>query len=81
MQSKRTQLETARQGIVSEEMASCAKHENVEAETLRKGVEDGTIVVVRNNRHPSIAPLAIGKGLRTKINTNIGTSKDRADLA
>lgn len=81
MQSKRTQLETARQGVVSEEMASCAKHENVEAETLRKGVEDGTIVVVRNNRHPSIAPLAIGKGLRTKINTNIGTSKDRADLA
>ena len=81
MQSKLTQLETARQGFVSEEMASCAKHENVEAETLRKGVEDGTIVVVRNNRHTSIAPLAIGKGLRTKINTNIGTSKDRADLA
>jgi phosphomethylpyrimidine synthase len=80
MQSKRTQLETARQGIVSEEMASCAKHEHVEAETLRKGVEDGTIVVVRNNRHTAIAPLAIGKGLRTKINTNIGTSKDRADL-
>ena len=81
MQSKRTQLETARQGIVSEEMAACAKRENVEAETLRKGVEDGTIVVVRNNRHTSIAALAIGKGLRTKINTNIGTSKDRADLA
>ncbi len=81
MQSKRTQLEMARQGIVSEEMAACAKRENVEAETLRKGVEDGTIVVVRNNRHAAIAPLAIGKGLRTKINTNIGTSKDRADPA
>jgi len=76
-----TQLEMARRGIVSEEMAACAKQENVTPEAVRKGVEDGTIVVVRNNRHPSIAPLAIGKGLRTKINTNIGTSKDRADTA
>jgi len=81
MQGNRTQLEMARQGIVSEEMAACARHEHVEAEVIRKGVEDGTIVVVRNNRHTAIAPLAIGKGLRTKINTNIGTSKDRVDLA
>ena len=39
----------------------------------------GTIVVIRNKVHGAIAPLAIGKGLRTKINANIGTSKDRAD--
>ena len=51
------------------------------AETIRKGVEDGTIVVVRNNRHTSIAAMAIGKGLRTKVNANVGTSKDRADVA
>ena len=44
-------------------------------------MENGTIVVVRNNRHRTIHPIAIGKGLRTKINTNIGTSKDRADMA
>jgi phosphomethylpyrimidine synthase len=81
MEGKLTQLEAARKGIVSEEMADCAKHEHVEAEVIRKGVEDGTIVVVRNNRHIAIAPLAIGKGLRTKINTNIGTSKDKADTA
>lgn len=81
MQGRLTQLETARRGIVSEEMASCAKCENVTPEFIRRGVEDGTIVVVRNKRHRSIPALAIGKGLRTKINTNIGTSKDRADLA
>ncbi len=80
MQKNLTQLEMARRGIVSEEMTSCAKHENVSPEFIRKGVEDGTIVVVRNNRHHSIPALAIGKGLRTKINTNVGTSKDRADL-
>jgi phosphomethylpyrimidine synthase len=62
-------------------MVACAKQENVEAEFIRKGVEEGTIVVVRNNRHRTIPALAIGKGLRTKINTNVGTSKDRADMA
>jgi phosphomethylpyrimidine synthase len=76
-----TQLEMARRGIVSEEMVSCARSENVEPELIRKGVEEGTIVVVRNNRHRTIPPIAIGKGLRTKINTNMGTSKDRADMA
>jgi len=76
-----TQLEMARQGIISEEMKLCAKQENVEPETIRRGVEDGTIVVVRNNGHTSIPALAIGKGLRTKVNANVGTSKDRADLA
>jgi len=81
MKSKQTQLEMARQGIISEEMISCARSENVDPEFIRKGVEDGTIVVVRNNRHTSIAALAIGKGLRTKINANVGTSKDRADAA
>jgi phosphomethylpyrimidine synthase len=80
MKNKLTQLEMARQGILSEEMISCARSENVDPEFIRKGIEEGTIVVVRNNRHTSIAALAIGKGLRTKINANVGTSKDRADV-
>ena len=79
MKTQQTQLDMARKRVISEEMASCAKQENVEAEFIRKGVEEGTIVVVRNIRHRTIPALAIGKGLRTKINTNVGTSKDRAD--
>jgi phosphomethylpyrimidine synthase len=81
MKNKQTQLEMARKGIISEEMLSCARSENVDPEFIRKGIEEGTIVVVRNNRHTSIPALAIGKGLRTKINANVGTSKDRADAA
>jgi phosphomethylpyrimidine synthase len=81
MKEKQTQLEMARRGIVSGEMVFCAKQESVAPEYIRKGVEDGTIVVVRNNRHTSIAAMAIGKGLRTKVNANVGTSKDRADVA
>ncbi|MDL1963482.1 MAG: phosphomethylpyrimidine synthase ThiC [Deltaproteobacteria bacterium] len=75
-----TQLEMARNNKISKEMEICAKSEGVEPEFIRKGVEDGNIVVIRNKKHKSILPLAIGKGLRTKVNANIGTSKDRIDL-
>ena len=74
-----TQLEIAREGDISEEMKICAGREGVTPEFVRKGVEKGNIVVVRNNKHTDILPLAIGKGLRTKINANIGTSKDLVD--
>jgi len=75
-----TQLEIARQGGISEEMKICAGQERVSPEFIRKGIEEGTIVLVRNNRHTAISPLSIGKGLRTKVNANIGTSKDHSDL-
>lgn len=76
-----TQLEKARRGIISEEMKICAAEEGVEAELIRQGMVDGTIVICRNVNHPAIKPLAIGKGLRTKVNANIGTSKDNNDPA
>ncbi len=76
-----TQLEKARSGILSEEMEICAAQEGVEAEYIRQGVADGTIVICRNVNHPTIKPLAIGRGLRTKVNANIGTSKDNNDPA
>ncbi|MDL1982321.1 MAG: phosphomethylpyrimidine synthase ThiC [Deltaproteobacteria bacterium] len=75
-----TQLEMARKNKISEEMKICARHEGVDPEFIRKGVENGNIVVIRNKKHKSISPLAIGKGLKTKVNANIGTSKDRTDI-
>ena len=75
-----TQLEMARKNKISEEMEMCAEYEGVEPEFIRKGIENGNIVVIRNKKHKSIAPLAIGKGLKTKVNANIGTSKDRTDI-
>jgi phosphomethylpyrimidine synthase len=75
-----TQLEKARKGIISEEMKACAVEENVEPEFIRQGIVDGNIVICRNVNHTAIKPLAIGKGLRTKVNANIGTSKDNNDL-
>ncbi len=75
-----TQLEKARKGLITEEMKICAAEEGVDAEYIRQGLVEGTIVIVRNVKHTVIKPLAIGKGLRTKVNANIGTSKDHTDL-
>jgi len=75
-----TQLDAARKGIATKEMKICAEQEGVSSEFIRRGVAEGTIVVIRNNKHRGIPPLAIGLGLRTKVNANIGTSGDRVDL-
>ncbi len=61
-------------------MRKAALSEGVAADFIREGVACGNIAVCRNKLH-DIAPLAIGKGLRTKINANIGTSGDSADLS
>ncbi len=75
-----TRLIKAKEGIISVEMEECALKEGVEPEFIRRGVAEGNIVIIKNKRHKSIAPLAVGKGLRTKINANIGTSTDCLNL-
>ncbi|MBN1366166.1 MAG: phosphomethylpyrimidine synthase ThiC [Syntrophaceae bacterium] len=75
-----TQLEKARKGLITEEMKIAARIEKVAPEYIRWGITEGTIVIVRNLKHTAIKPLAIGKGLRTKVNANIGTSKDHVNL-
>jgi phosphomethylpyrimidine synthase len=81
LEEEMTQLEKARKGLITEEMKIAAAAEGVEAEYIRQGMVDGVIVICRNVNHAAISPLAIGKGLRTKVNANIGTSKDNNDLA
>jgi len=75
-----TQLELAREGIVSPQMELVAQREGLEAEFIRQGVSDGTIVIPANTRHTSIVPCGIGQGLRTKVNANIGTSSDYGSM-
>src|SRR5512145_2762359 len=81
LEGKMTQLEKAREGIITEEMKACAVEEGVEGEFIRQGMVDGNILICRNVNHTKIKPLAIGLGLRTKVNANIGTSRDNNDLA
>jgi phosphomethylpyrimidine synthase len=80
LEEEMTQLEKARKGLITEEMKIAATTEGVEAEYIRQGLVEGTIVICRNVNHAAIKPLAIGLGLRTKVNANIGTSKDNNDL-
>jgi phosphomethylpyrimidine synthase len=80
LEEEMTQLEKARKGLITEEIKIAAATEGVEAEHIRQGMVDGNIVICRNINHTAIQPLAIGKGLRTKVNANIGTSKDNNDL-
>ena len=69
-----TQLESAREGKISPEMEQAAAAENVSAENLRQLVASGRAVIPKNKKHPLDQILAIGEGLRTKVNANIGTS-------
>lgn len=71
-----TQLELARQGIISAQMKQVAEQEGVDAEFVRQGVFEGTIVILANAQHRNLVPCGIGQGLRTKVNANIGTSSD-----
>jgi phosphomethylpyrimidine synthase len=68
-----TQLEAARAGIVTEQMAEVAEDEGLQAEEVRTLVANGTAVIPHNHNHPFRA-IGIGKGLRTKVNANIGAS-------
>jgi len=75
-----TQILKARRGVVTPEVGAAARMEGLSPEFIMKGVAEGTIAVCRNNLHSSISPLAVGRGTRTKINANIGTSKDTSDI-
>lgn len=76
-----TQLEAAKQGIITEEMRQVAEDEHIDAEKIREGVEAGHIVIPANKNHRSLHAYGIGEGLRTKINVNLGVSKDCHDYS
>jgi phosphomethylpyrimidine synthase len=74
-----TRVELARKGLISDEVKQVASDEGIAAEQLSRDIADGLTVISKNVSH-DIKPLGIGRGLRTKINANIGTSRDRVSL-
>jgi len=74
-----TELQTARQGDTSSFILRVAELEHVDPDALRRGLAEGLIVAPRNAGRTLARPCGIGKGLRTKVNANIGTSHDYAD--
>ncbi len=75
-----TQLELARAGETSAAMRAVAEQEGLAAETVRRRVACGEIVIPGNPARPHQKTVGIGRGLRTKVNASIGTSSDIVDI-
>lgn len=71
-----TQMDAAKKGIITPEMEIVAKKENITAEELRERVARGSVAIPANKMHKAISPEGVGEGLKTKINVNLGISKD-----
>ena len=76
-----TQLEEARKQIITPAMERVAQKENVDPDLLRTRIAEGTAVIPANVNHKHLDPVGVGKGLTIKVNANIGTSRDHADLS
>jgi phosphomethylpyrimidine synthase len=78
-----TQLEWAKNKKITSEMKSVAANEGLTPEYIRSCIAEGTVVIPSNvNRRQcnKLRIIGIGKGLRTKVNANIGSSPDRVSL-
>jgi len=75
-----TLIERARTGLAVPEVEHVARTEGVSTETVLNGLINGTIVIPANPLHTGLVPAGVGKGLRTKVNANLGTSSDSCDV-
>jgi phosphomethylpyrimidine synthase len=66
--------------VKEEDIITVSKDEGVQPGFVKDGVQKGTIVILKNKMHQKCKPVGVGKGLRTKINVNLGTSPDVCDF-
>ena len=75
-----TQMDAARKGILTKEMEIVAEKEGIPTEQLMMLMREGKAIIPCNKLHKSISPSGLGSSLKTKINVNLGTSRDMTDL-
>ena len=75
-----TQMDAARKGIVTNEMQIVAEKEGIRTEDLMALMAEGRAIIPCNKKHSAISPSGLGATLKTKINVNLGTSRDLTDL-
>lgn len=75
-----TQMNAARQGIITKEMEAVAAKEQMDVQKLRQLVAEGKVAIPANKLHTCLEANGIGSMLKTKINVNLGTSRDWKDL-
>lgn len=74
-----TQISSAQQGLITEQMKQVAKDEPLRLEQIQRRIAAGYIVIPWNPNHQP-TPVGIGKGLRVKVNANIGTSREYCNV-
>ena len=79
MREYTTQMDAARKGIITSEMMQVALKEYRTSEEIRELVAKGQVVIPANVNHKCINPEGVGSMLRTKINVNLGVSRDCKD--
>ena len=75
-----TQMDAAKKGIVTPEMEIVAAKEEMDINDLMEKTARGVVCIPANKNHTTLSPEGIGEGLRTKINVNLGISRDCADV-
>ncbi len=75
-----TQMDAAKQGIITPQMQTVAAKEKMDPQRLKDLVATGQVVIPANKNHLKLDAEGVGTGLRTKINVNLGVSKDCCDL-
>ncbi len=71
------QIKAAKRGIITSEVARLAQEEEVDAQSICDGIKKGEIVICRSKIASAKKKICgVGTGLRTKVNANIGTSRD-----
>jgi len=76
-----TLREKAISGEITQLMQNIADYEGIAVETLRQSIAEGKVAIPQNNLRKLKSPRAVGHGLSTKINVNIGTSPYHMDIA
>ncbi len=75
-----TQMDAARKGIITEQMKIVAEKEKMDINRLMSLMAEGKVIIPANKNHKSLDPEGVGEGLRTKINVNLGISKDCSNV-
>jgi len=75
-----TQMEAARNNVVTKEMQTVADKESISEKKLMELMAEGKVIIPCNKNHKAISPNGVGAALKTKINVNLGTSRDVKSL-
>ena len=75
-----TQMDAARQGIITPQMKIVAEKERMDVNVLRELIAKGEVIIPCNKKHTAVCPSGVGARLTTKINVNLGVSRDWKDV-